>query len=214
MIFPILTLKPGITSFMDKIAQVAYGEGMSENLVHLFNEIGMLAHTPRSGFAFLGSGQQSVAEHSHRMTLIAYVLADECKQPIDLAKLLVMCLCHDLPEARTGDLNYVNKKYVRADESKVIEELKSKHPIGRQIGTYLNEYIECKTLEAHLAHDADQLELLLMLKEANDLGNPRAMEWFDGCVKRLYTETAKAFAETIRTTRSDAWLAQIQHNNL
>ena len=206
MVFPVLTLKPGITRFIDKINPVIYGEKMSENLVHLFNEIGMLAHTPRSGFAFLGRGSQSVAEHSHRMTLIAYVLADECKQSIDLTKLLVMCLCHDLPEARTGDLNCMNKKYVSADESKVIEELKSKHPIGKKIGTYLNEYIECKTLEAHLAHDADQLELLLKLKELSELGNPRAMEWFEGCVKRLYTETAKALAKTIRATRSDAWM--------
>ncbi len=32
----------------------------------------------------------------------------------------MMCLFHDLPEARIGDLNYVNKKYVQANEEKAI----------------------------------------------------------------------------------------------
>ena len=44
-------------------------------IVNLLHEIGMLSSIPRSGFAFLGSGKQSVAEHSFRVTLIAYVLA-------------------------------------------------------------------------------------------------------------------------------------------
>ena len=95
-----------------------------QSFIHLFNEVGMLAHLPRSGYAFLGAGKQSVAEHSHRMTFVAYVLAKESKEPVDMAKLLLMCLLHDLPEARTGDLNYVNKRYVEANEDQVIAELK------------------------------------------------------------------------------------------
>ena len=38
-------------------------------------EVGMLNRTPRSGFAFLGSGEQSVSEHSFRMLYIAWLLA-------------------------------------------------------------------------------------------------------------------------------------------
>jgi len=34
-----------------------------------------------------------------------------------------MCILHDLPEARTGDMNYVNKKYVNVDEKKAVKEL-------------------------------------------------------------------------------------------
>lgn len=183
-----------------------------EDLVHLYNEIGMLARIPRSGFAFLGTGQQSVAEHSHRMTLIAYTLAAESKKPVDLAKLLLMCLLHDLPEARTGDLNYVNKKYVKSNESMVIEEMRKKNSLGQQMAAYLTEFNENKTLEAHLAHDADQLEMLLVLKELYDVGNPRAMDWFATVVKRLQTETSKKLAEIIRTTASDAWWLQNKHD--
>lgn len=179
-----------------------------KELVHLYNEIGMLARVPRSGFAFLGSGQQSVAEHSHRMTLIAYTLAAESKKPVDLAKLLLMCLFHDLPEARTGDLNYVNKRYVKSNEAMVIEEMKKKKAPGPQIAAYLTEFNDNNTLEAHLAHDADQLEMLLVLKELYDIGNPRSMEWFAIVVERLQTKTGKLLAETIKTTPSDEWWIQ------
>jgi hypothetical protein len=32
---------------------------------NFFHEVGMLAHTPRSGFAFLGTGAQSVVARQH-----------------------------------------------------------------------------------------------------------------------------------------------------
>ena len=43
-------------------------------------EVGILSKTPRSGFYFLGSGQQSVAEHINRVTIIGYVLSKLKKQ--------------------------------------------------------------------------------------------------------------------------------------
>ena len=46
-----------------------------QRLTDFLNEVGMLRHTPRSGYKFLGSGQETVAEHSHRTTVIGYVLA-------------------------------------------------------------------------------------------------------------------------------------------
>jgi len=176
-----------------------------KSIVHLFNEIGMLARTPRSGFAFLGSGKQSVAEHSHRIACIGYALATLSKSPIDLSKLLLMCLLHDLPEARIGDLNYVNKRYVRADEEKVIQELASQSTIGKNIAAYLKEYNENLTMEARLAHDADQLELLLVLKELHDCGNPRAMDWFATVLNRVQTDVGLALADLISKTPSDEW---------
>lgn len=179
----------------------------TSSYVNFFHEVGMLAKVPRSGFAFLGSGSQSVAEHSYRVTVIAYALANILKEkhPINLQKLMLMCLFHDLPEARTGDLNYVQKKYVQADENKALEELEAAYPFGPEIKLLAREYNEKDTLESQLAHDADQLEMLLVLKEQAELGNPQAMAWFDNSVLRLKTETAKLLAENIRTTPSHSW---------
>ena len=50
----------------------------STNLNHVVDflfETGILSKTPRSGFHFLGSGKQSVAEHINRVVFIGYVLA-------------------------------------------------------------------------------------------------------------------------------------------
>ncbi|HRT70424.1 MAG TPA: HD domain-containing protein, partial [Syntrophales bacterium] len=82
----------------------------------------MLKKTPRTGFQFLGTGCESVAEHLLRTVFIGYALC-KLEPGVDENRVIKMCLFHDLPEARTGDMNYVNKKYVTVDEGKAVEEL-------------------------------------------------------------------------------------------
>lgn len=176
-----------------------------KEIVNFLHEIGMLSQIPRSGFAFLGSGQQSVAEHSFRVTLTAYALAKLSNQPVDHYKLLMICLLHDLPESRIGDLNYVQKRYIEPNLNKALEDIQKASPFGPEIVAWIEEYEKGESLEAQLAHDADQLELLLMLKQAHELGNPRAMEWFQNACKRLRTPMAKQIAEDILHTPSDEW---------
>lgn len=180
-------------------------ESPLHQIVNLLNEMGMLSSLPRSGFAFLGSGKQSVAEHSFRVTLVAYALARLTGQPLDFHKLVMMCLLHDLPEARIGDLNYVQKKYVIPQLDKALNDIKEASFLGPQIIAWIEEYEEGKSFESQLAHDADQLELLLVLKQEEEKGNQRAKEWMINSKKRLQTEVGKQVAETIFQTSSDAW---------
>jgi putative hydrolases of HD superfamily len=175
------------------------------SLVHFLNEAGMLAEIPRSGFAFLGSGKQSVAEHSFRVALAAFALASLMKQKVDHYKLTMLCLLHDLPESRIGDLNYVQKKYVCPDLDKALKDIESAYPMGNEVVSWIKEYEEGITLEAQIAHDADQLELLLMLKREEELGNPRALEWFKNSIQRLISPEAKLIAESISKTPTDGW---------
>ena len=86
-----------------------------DRIVEFLFEVGMLKRTPRSGWQFLGTGSESVAEHVFRTAMIALVLA-RIDGTVDADRMLRLALVHDLPEARTGDLNYVNQKYVTADE--------------------------------------------------------------------------------------------------
>lgn len=175
------------------------------SFVNLLNEIGMLALIPRSGFAFLGAGEQSVAEHSYRTALIAYVLAKLSSEKINFEKLLMICLTHDLPESRIGDLNYMQKKYVTADLPKALNDIKQSSQLGPEIVSWIEEYEKNETIEARLAHDADQLELLLVLKQEQDKGSPRAEAWFENACKRLKTDVAKQLAQEILQTPSDEW---------
>ena len=175
-----------------------------KNIANFLFEAGMLKRTPRSGFQFLGNGSESVAEHIFRTTYIGYALG-KLAQDVDVDRMIKMCLFHDLPEARTGDLNYVNKKYVVADEKKAVEDLTGTLPFGSEIKALILEFIEGKTEEARLARDADQLEMILALKEYKDLGNKYAEEWLEFSLKRLQTETARLLARTILDTDSSLW---------
>lgn len=182
-----------------------------KNIANFLFEVGMLKRTPRSGFQFLGSGAQSVAEHSYRTAMIGYALA-QLDGTVNVGRVLQLCLFHDLPEARTGDQNYVNKKYVQVDEIKAIDDLAAQLPFGEDYRRTLMEFIERNSSEAQLAHDADQLEMVLSLKERKDLGNRYADEWYPFCVERLKTEVARTLAETIWKTDSSLWWFDNDHD--
>jgi len=175
-----------------------------KNLANFLFEVGMLKRTPRSGFQFLGSGAESVAEHSFRTAIIGYTLAQLDGQA-DIGRVMQLCLFHDVPEARTGDLNYVNKKYVTTDEQRAVDDLARTLPFGDDYRATLGEFIDGESHEAQLAHDADQLEMILALKEYRDLGNRNADEWYPFVVKRLKTPAAQELAESIWTTDSSKW---------
>jgi putative hydrolase of HD superfamily len=175
-----------------------------KGIVNFFFELGMLKRTPRSGFQFLRSGQESVAEHSYRVTLIGFTLA-RLTPGADPFRVVSLCLFHDVPEARTGDLNYVNKQYVEVHEQQAIDDLARTLPFGEDLKALLAEYGAQETVEASLAHDADQLDLILELKEQNDLGNVYANQWIHFARKRLTTDIGKELAAQILATDSTDW---------
>ncbi len=176
-----------------------------DNIANFLFETGMLSKTPRSGYQFLGSGKESVSEHILRTVFVGYSL---CKADASLNELRVlkMCVFHDLPEARTGDMNYVNKKYVDVDEEKAVRELTEDLPFGSDIKSSIDEFNRKETKEALIARDADQIALILQLKEYGDLGNKYAEEWIKFAMQRLSTEAGKKLAERIiKTDYSDWW---------
>jgi putative hydrolase of HD superfamily len=181
-----------------------------KNIANFLFEVGMLKRTPRTGFQFLGSGAESVAEHSFRTAMIGYTLAQLDGQA-DVGRVLQLCLFHDIPEARIGDLNYVNKKYVKPDEEKAVEDLARQLPFGDDYRATLMEFMAKESHEAQLAHDADQLEMVLSLKEYKDLGNRYADEWYPFSRQRLQTEVAKQLAAVIWETDSSKWWFDEDH---
>ena len=177
---------------------------MLKRTVEFLYEAGMLKKTPRTGYQFLGSGSESVADHSFRTTILGYVIAT-MEEGADIDKTVRMCLFHDLPEARTGDHNYVNKKYVTVNEKKAIQDQTRGLSFGDDIVALTDEFNAVNTLEARIAKDADQLDLILELKGQQDSGNPNAKEWLVYALKRLCTESGKALGREIMASKSDAW---------
>lgn len=176
----------------------------NKKVANFLFEVGILARTPRSGFHFLGTGNQTVAEHINRVCFIGYMLA-MMDGKANLSKVLQMCLFHDISEARISDLNYIHQKYVERKESEAHKDIAASVPFGNNILSIIEEYEERKSRESILVKDADNLEWILALKEEVDTGNTRALSWIKPAILRLKTEEGKALAKEIMTTDSNDW---------
>ncbi len=167
-------------------------------------ECGMLRKTPRTGYQFLGSGSENVAEHSFRTAVIGYVLARMADA--DEARTTLLCLFHDLHEARTGDFNYVNRIYNSSTRTMALEHATAGTGLADELLPMWEELEAVQTLEAQLAQDADQLDFILNLKEEADMGNRYATQWLELAVQRVRTKWGQELAETIaRTDHKDWW---------
>jgi putative hydrolase of HD superfamily len=97
---------------------------------------------------------------------------------------------------------------VQVDEAAAVRDLAGTVPFGAELQALLEEFNARSTLEARLANDCDQLELLLLLKEEKDRGNPQADEWIPFALKRLQEPIAQDLARRILGTHSSDWWFQ------
>lgn len=112
---------------------------------------------------------ESVAEHSWRLSLMAYLVKDEFPD-VDINKVILMCICHDLGEAITGDIPAFNK--TKSDE--FIEDREVKQLLGDLPEPYKKELImlflemhEQKTVESKIYKALDKMETLIQHNEAD-----------------------------------------------
>lgn len=162
----------------------------------------------RTGYAFLGPGEESVAEHSFSAAFIGLVLS-RLEPRADALRLISMCLVHDLAEARIGDLNYVQKKYLQADEEKAMSDTVKGLPFGDDLMQLSTEFNEGNSLEAQLAHDADQISFILELKALLDMGYAPPKDWLELVSQRLKTPLGRSLAKEIRATPWDRWWREL-----
>ncbi len=175
-----------------------------EKVGKLLFEVAMLKKTMRTGYAFLGSGKESSAAHSYNTAFISYVLS-KMAPGTNTERMILMALVHDIPEARTGDANAVHKKYVKRDEERALKDALRGCTFATELLEIYQEYEMAETLEARLVQDADQLDMLISLKEELDCGNPNASSWLFYVKKRLKTPQAKELAEKIVNTHWSSW---------
>jgi putative hydrolase of HD superfamily len=178
------------------------------NLVNFFFEAGSLRKVARSHRQTLLTNDLSdnIASHSFRVTIIGYFLAKQEKANSD--KVVQMCLFHDISEARCGDQNWVNKKYVKVFEDEIQKDQLKNLPNNKDLNELITEYQERKTLESKLAKDADLLDQILLLKEYAWQGNKEAEDWLkdNQQQKRLSSPVAKKLAiQIIKQKPSDWW---------
>jgi len=174
-------------------------------LVQLLHEVGLLRRTPRSGWQTIGAPYESVAEHSFRTAVIGYALAKmEKVGKEEERKVVLACLFHDVAEARCGDLNLMNKKYVHAHHRKALEDALS--------GSGLEEILELPIDKAGngkialILNDADLLDVMFSAKEYLDEGNRYAQKWLENSLPMLKTKSGKEIAKKMLASDSKDWL--------
>ncbi len=163
----------------------------------------MLKKTPRTGFQFLGSGSENVAEHSFRTALVGFVLASMAGANAERTALL--CLIHDFHEARTGDFNYVNSMYNTSKQRLAMEHALKGTGLSAPVLALWDEQENGESAEGRLSKDADQIDLMLNLVQERALGNPYAEKWLAAALKRLETPEGRALAEAIVETDPADW---------
>lgn len=153
----------------------------------------------------------NIASHSYRVTWIGWLLAK--MEKVDASNVMLMCMAHDTAEARSGDQNWVHKKYVKVFEDEIIKDQITGLPGEADLKKTLGEYHKRETKEAKIAKDADLLDQILLLKEYILSGNKEAVSWLkdDGNKKNkhfelLYSKSAKILAkEIVKQNPSDWW---------
>ena len=183
---------------------MSFDSSFMTRMVKLIFEAAMLKRTRRTGYDFLGSGQENVAAHSFSTAFIAMVLGRMVPEA-DIERLVQMAIIHDLPEARTGDANAVHKLYVTRDEERAFRDAVDGCMFADDMLDLYMDFEEGSSLEAKLVRDADQLDMLISLKEQADCGNPNAASWVPFVEERLITSEAKGLAQKIGNIHWAGW---------
>jgi len=127
--------------------------------------------------SYTSSGrQESVAEHTWRMSLMAVLIEPLLKQKIDMVRLLKMIILHDLVEAEARDvsaLDVLRNPEIKLDkiekEKQAIENLRLtlENTNGQEIFDLFYEFEEKQTYEAKVANALDKLEVQLQHNQAD-----------------------------------------------
>ena len=153
------------------------------------------------------------AEHAWHMAIMAYLLREYANEEVDIAKVMLMCLIHDIVEIDAGDTYAYDEENLRtqkAREDAAKERIFSLLPDDQkqEMTALFDEFEDYQTAESKYAHALDNLQPL-MLNNSNG-----GSDWVEHGVKadtiygrqrktkqgsvRLYEVTDQIIKEHIR----------------
>lgn len=111
--------------------------------------------------------RENDAEHAWHMAIMAYLLKEYSNEPVDIAKVMIMCLIHDIVEIDAGDTYAYDTeglKTQKAREDAAKERIFSLLPDAQkeELTALFDEFEESKTAESRFAHAMDNLQPLLL----------------------------------------------------
>ena len=120
-----------------------------------------------------GNGRkENDAEHAWHMAIMAYLLREHANEEVDISKVMLMCLIHDIVEIDAGDTYAYDTDGLvtqRAREDAAKERIFSLLPEDQkaELIALFDEFEDCRSPEAKFAHAIDNLQPLI-LNNSND----------------------------------------------
>ena len=132
------------------------------------------------------------AEHSWHMAVMAYLLREYANEEVDIAKVMLMCLIHDIVEIDAGDTYAYDTKGLqtqKAREDAAKERIFSLLPEDQknELTALFDEFEAYETAESRFAHAMDNFQPL-MLNNSNDGADWRA---HDVTAEQVYQRQGK-----------------------
>jgi putative hydrolase of HD superfamily len=153
-----------------------------QRVLRLFEAIHPLDRVARAGFVLRGVTEpESVAAHSHFVSLMALVFLDEYPGEFDRDKTLAICLIHDLCEAQLMDIPMpaadAHLREVKDEaERAVTRELFD--GFGEQYGEYMDEFLAAETPEGRLVRALDKAQMMIKVLMYEREGRGRLREFW------------------------------------
>ena len=137
-------------------------------ILEIDKEKNILRQTHLSGHG----SRENDAEHAWHMAIMAYLLKEYSNEPVDITKVMIMCLIHDIVEIDAGDTYAYDTeglKTQKAREDAAKERIFSLLPNAQkeELTALFDEFEEARTAESRFAHVMDNLQPLL-LNNSND----------------------------------------------
>ncbi len=111
--------------------------------------------------------RENDAEHAWHMAIMAYLLREYANEEVDIAKVMLMCLIHDIVEIEAGDTYAYDEEGLatqKAREDAAKEHIYSLLPDDQkaELIALFDEFEACETPESKFAHAMDNLQPLLL----------------------------------------------------
>ena len=119
--------------------------------------------------------KENDAEHSWHMAVMAYLLREYSNEKVDIARVMLMCLIHDIVEIDAGDTYCYDEEGLKTQKSR--EEVAKQRIFSllpeeqaEEMMALFDEFEAYETAESKFAHAMDNLQPLI-LNNSNDGGD-------------------------------------------
>lgn len=136
--------------------------------------------------------RENDAEHAWHMAIMAYLLKEYANEEVDIAKVMLMCLIHDIVEIDAGDTYAYDAEGLKTQ--KVREEAAKERIFSllpneqkEELIALFDEFEAFESAESKFAHSMDNLQPLLL----NDSNGGADWKAHEVCAKQVYGRQEK-----------------------